>query len=57
MNKKKERALEELAELEKELTDRIAETHNVKGVQAERHAFCYYRKRVWKVIELLTPKP
>lgn len=44
---------ENLQKLESSLQDRISEYHEVKGMQAERHAFCYYRIYVWNVINIL----
>jgi hypothetical protein len=44
---------EELKTLSNTLSDRISEYHEVKGGQAERHAFCYYRSYVWRLQELV----
>ncbi len=49
MKKEEQSKIKELVidceELEKDFNDRISEYHNVKGMQSERHAFCYYRQQ------------
>jgi len=34
-------------DLEKLLTERISDLHNVKGGMQARHAYCYYRRLLW----------
>ena len=34
-------------DLEKLLTERISDLHNVKGGMQARHAYCYYRSLLW----------
>jgi len=46
-------AIETLDELQKLLTERISDLHEVKGGMQARHAYCYYRKYVWDAINLL----
>lgn len=36
-------------ELSNRLTERISELHEVKGGQAERHAFSYYRSLLYDI--------
>lgn len=50
-------ALEHLGELEKLLTDRITDLHEVKGGMQSRHAYCYYRKYVWEIQRMLKAFP
>ena len=45
---------ENLQKLESSLQDRISEYHEVKGMQSERHAFCYYRRFVWNIQGILS---
>lgn len=34
-------------DLEKLLTERISDLHEVRGGMQSRHAYCYYRKLLW----------
>lgn len=38
---------EALNDLEKLLTERISDLHDVKGGMQARHAYCYYRQLLW----------
>lgn len=40
---------EEIRELDKLLTDRISDMHDVKGYMQARHAYVLYRERLWKI--------
>ncbi len=42
-------AKESIIYLETMFNSRIVEMNNVKGEQAERHAFLYYREIIWKL--------
>jgi len=46
---KLEQFKENVEHLESLFNDRISEMHNVKGAQAERQAFCYYRSLLWDI--------
>lgn len=37
-----------IEDLEKLLTERIADLHEVRGGMQSRHAYCYYRKLLWE---------
>ncbi len=52
-NKKREEALDRIEELTKLLQDRISETHQIKGQQANRHAFILYRDELQDIRDLL----
>lgn len=45
--KKIESILKDLNILDNDLTERISGLRKVVGGQAERHAFCFYRKQLW----------
>jgi len=45
--------LEDIGDFDKILTDRIAEAHDVKGMQESRHAFLYYRSLLWAIRDKL----
>ena len=49
VKKIQESILELVSDLDNLFGDRIAEMHEVKGGQCERHAFCYYRSKVWDI--------
>lgn len=40
-------AYENLNELDKLLTERVGDLHEVKGGKQARHAYIFYRKLVW----------
>ena len=44
---KVEDVFESMIELEKLLTERIAELHNVEGGKQARHAYMFYRRVLW----------
>jgi hypothetical protein len=46
-------ALEILDELSKLFDDRISDLYQVKGGMEARHAFMFYRDRVWGAMHLL----
>lgn len=46
-------ALEILKDLEELFDDRIIELNDVKGMQADRHAFILYRNKLWEIINVL----
>jgi predicted nucleotide-binding protein (sugar kinase/HSP70/actin superfamily) len=62
-NKQVLEVFELIDDLEKMLTERISELHEVKGMMQQRHVFCYYRKLLWSAKYILrdnlieTPKP
>lgn len=47
--KQNEKVLELLTELDKLLTDRISDLHDVKGGMQSRHTFILYRQYVWSI--------
>jgi len=47
----KQEAIDGLEELEKMFTDRISELHEVKGGQCARHAFAFYRDKIYYVLK------
>lgn len=44
---------ETIDDLEKLLSERIVDLHELKGGMQARHAYCYYRSLVWKVKYLI----
>ena len=40
--------------LEKLLTERISELHQVKGAMQERHVFVFYRKLLWEAKHIIS---
>lgn len=48
-----EEAKSTLHDLDKLLTERISDLHEVPGGMQARHAYCYYRKFVWDAVSLL----
>ena len=40
-------------DLEKLLTERISDLHEVRGGMQSRHAYCYYRSLLWEVKSIL----
>jgi hypothetical protein len=48
-------ALEILDELSKLFDDRVSDLYQVKGGMEARHAFMFYRDRVWGAMHLLQP--
>ena len=40
-------------DLEKLLTERISDLHEVRGGIQSRHAYCYYRSLLWEVKSIL----
>ena len=53
--KKLNNALEILDELSKLFDDRVSDLYQVKGGMEARHAFMFYRDRVWGAMHLLQP--
>ena len=51
--KKLDNALEILDDLSKLLDDRISDLYQVKGGMQSRHAYMFYRDKVWNVISEL----
>lgn len=53
MNQKEKEVIKSLMDdfisLESDFNERISELYEVQGGQAERHAFCYYRKQLWEI--------
>jgi len=49
-------AMEYMKNLESLLNERISDLHNVDGEQADRHAFCYYRQKLWNAYFILRDK-
>jgi len=47
----KQEAIDELEDLQKMLTDRISELHEVKGGQCARHAFVFYRDKIYSILK------
>ena len=45
--------IERIEELERLLTERVMDFHEVKGMMQARHAYIYYRKLVWDIKYLL----
>ena len=43
--------LEKYDELDKLLTERISDLHEVKGMMQGRHAYIFYRKLLWEIKE------
>lgn len=41
-------AYEALQSLSQQMDERISDLHQVKGAMQARHAYCYYREKVWK---------
>ena len=46
-----EESIEILDELAKYFDDRVSDLYQVKGGAAERHAFIFYRSRIWELQE------
>lgn len=46
-------ALEELNELEKLLTERISDMYEIKGMMQARHAYIFYRQKVYNTRDIL----
>ena len=44
---------EVIDDLEKLLTERIGDLHEVKGFMQSRHAYCYYRSLLWEAKYLM----
>ena len=44
--------LEKYDELDKLLTERISDLHEIKGMMQARHAYIFYRKLLWGIKEL-----
>lgn len=51
--KKLDNALELLDDLSKLLDDRISDLYGVKGGMQSRHAYMFYRDKVWGAIDEL----
>jgi hypothetical protein len=43
--------LEKYDELDKLLTERISDLHEIKGMMQRRHAYIFYRKLLWEIKE------
>lgn len=48
-----EDAIEVLRDLEMLLDERIVDMHQVKGLTQARHAYIFYRSKIWKARGLL----
>ena len=46
----------ELEDIDKILTERISDLHQIKGAMAERHSFIYYRKLICDLKDNLNKK-
>jgi hypothetical protein len=46
-------ALNIVSDLSELFDDRVSELHKVQGMQAERHAFVYYREKIWNIRRIL----
>lgn len=46
---KAKQVFESIDELEKLLTDRISDLHDIKGMMQSRHAYILYRKLLWEI--------
>lgn len=54
MSKNKiDNALEQIAELDNLLTDRISDMHEIKGLMQARHVYIFYRKLLWDIRDTL----
>lgn len=51
--KKLDNALEILDDLSKLLDDRISDLYQIKGGMQSRHAYMFYRDKVWNAIDEL----
>lgn len=51
--KKLDNALELLDDLSKLLDDRISDLYQIKGGMQSRHAYMFYRDKVWNAIDEL----
>jgi hypothetical protein len=51
--KKLDNALEILDDLSKMMDDRIVELHKAQGGQQARHAYMFYREKVWNAMREL----
>ena len=52
----KEKASElfaDINELDKLLTERISDLHEIKGMMQARHAYIFYRERLWGIRDFL----
>jgi hypothetical protein len=45
--------ISEIKELEKLLTERIQDLHEIKGMMQARHAYILYRDRLWQINDLV----
>jgi hypothetical protein len=52
-NKKMTAVLDDIKDLDKLLTERIADLHEIKGMMQARHAYVLYRERLWGIKESL----
>jgi len=48
-----EHAFEVIDDLEHLLTERISDLHEVKGGMQSRHAYIFYRRKLWDVRNIL----
>lgn len=53
MDKKETEILNKIKELESFINDRISELHEVNGGQTQRHAFIFYRSKLWDIRDML----
>ena len=47
--KKADDVVERIDSLERLLTERISDLHEIKGCMGERHSYMYYRKLLWEI--------
>ena len=52
-NEKVKDFFEVIDSLDKLLTERISDLHEVRGEMQSRHAYCYYRSLVWEAKYLM----
>lgn len=52
-NKKITEVLDQIEDLNNLLTERIADLHEGKGMMQARHAYVFYRERLWGIKEAL----
>lgn len=51
--KKMTEVLDEIKDLDKLLTERISDMHEVRGMMQARHAYIFYRERLWRIKDML----
>ena len=51
-DQKAKNLLEKVDELDKLLTERISDLHEIQGMMQARHAYIFYRKLLWEIKEM-----